>query len=108
MSNKRTIARPYAKAMFATMNNEDSSKAKALIPLLQILAIAVKEPKMDQAIKNPSLTQDQIVDCLIHVCTDVDANHVKVFGKKRLHKWLAYLHDANRLDCLPDIYDVVS
>lgn len=103
MSNIRTIARPYAKAMFAAMQESDASKAASLVPLLEILSVAVKEPSMDQAIKNPSIQPDQIVDCLVSACEDINADQVKAFGKQRLQHWLGYLTQAKRLSCLPEI-----
>ena len=106
MSNIRTIARPYAKAMFAAMIDTDASKAKSLVPLLTILSIAVKEHDVDQAIKNPSISNDVVVDCLVATCEEADGDHVNQFGKERLQHWLGYLGQAKRLNCLPQIADL--
>lgn|GEM_PF-68816 len=103
MSEKRTIARPYARALFADVQSKDDKTSSALANLLNILAQAVQAKDIDQAIKNPSIQNDQVIDVLVGICEEADAASLKTFTKDRLNEWLNLLSAADRLGFLPDI-----
>ena len=104
MAEIRTIARPYARAMFmAGQDNADS-----LLRLLAILSQAVVVFEMDQAIKNPSILREDIINVLIGICEDADIASLNLFGKGELVRWLRLLSRAKRLACLPQIAELFA
>jgi F-type H+-transporting ATPase subunit delta len=108
VSEKRTIARPYARALFADAQGKDAQTLEALASLLDILAMSVKVSDMDQAIKNPNVQSEQVIEILAGICEDADATSVKTFGKDHLNEWLVLLSSANRLGYLPEMAELFS
>ena len=104
MAEKRTIARPYARAMFQNAQDDNDSFLK----LLKILALAVLMTDIDQAIKNPSIQNDQVITFLVDICEDADAVSLEQFGRNCLVRWLRLLSAAKRLECLPQIAELFS
>lgn len=103
MSEKRTIARPYARALFADVADKDAQTAQALAQLLDVLAQAVVVTEIEQAIKNPSVADEQVIQLLVAIAEDANAAACKQFGTARLTEWLTLFCAAKRLDVMPDI-----
>ncbi len=108
MAEKRTIARPYARAMFMNVQDQAQENKDSLAKLLKILADAVLFPDIDQAIKNPSILHEEIIDVLISICEDADRGALQQFGKDQIIRWLALLSAAKRLECLPQIAELFA
>jgi F-type H+-transporting ATPase subunit delta len=108
VAEKRTIARPYARAMFMNVQDHAQGNADSLAKLLKILADAVVFPDIDQAIKNPSILHEEIINVLIRICEDVDSDSLHQYGKDHLIRWLALLGAAKRLECLPQIAELFA
>ena len=71
-SELTTIARPYARAAFATAINDD--RLTQWSSMLKLLAAVSKNGRVQSKLKNPALTQNQRAQFLIDICGDqIDA-----------------------------------
>lgn len=108
MTDKRTIARPYARAIFDQASAGTKALAHAWENMHAILAIAVQTPECAHIIKNPIIDNAQIIDWLVETCEKVDADGMQQVTPKALKNWLSVLNDAERLLYLPDIAALYS
>src|SRR3990167_10402117 len=100
MSNHKTIARPYAKAVFehALIVNQLESWSK----MLGSLAVIVSDSALVRFINNPATLPSQHAQ-LISQVMDIQANSEDETGLKNFIKTLAF---NKRLLVLPDIYEL--
>ncbi len=67
-----TIARPYARAAFATAINND--RLTQWSAMLKLLAAVAKDSKVQSRLDNPAMTQQQRAQFLVGICGDqIDA-----------------------------------
>lgn len=93
MTDKFTIARPYAKAAFAYAVAE--GQLKRWSDMLQTVAFAVMDPQMMLLLKNPQFTREQIYDLVLDICGKVLDEHGRNF--------IRLLIDNQRLTLMPEI-----
>jgi len=88
------LARPYAKALFASAN--DTNNLESISGELKIMAVASKTEEVINTIENPSLSRQEVVDIL-----------VKLFEEsvsKTSTKLVEILAENKRLNLLESIY----
>ena len=107
MTDTRTIARPYARALFAHAQGT-KGLSQAWEQLHVVLAAAVQDPALALALKNPNIDNALLVDLLADICEEADAAGMKKVGRDACINWLKLLNNANRLDCLPAIAEQFS
>lgn len=93
MSDNTTIARPYAKAAFATALQDDSIAAWSAF--LSTATIVVQNPQITTLLKNPKVTTQQRFDCLSDICQKTLQEPQRNF--------LKLLSQQHRLLILPEI-----
>jgi F-type H+-transporting ATPase subunit delta len=93
MAETITVARPYAQAAFNYATEQQSLREWS--DMLALLATVAADPDMARLIDSPHLTEKQLADLIIDVCsdrlTDKGTNFVRVLSANR------------RLELLPDI-----
>jgi F-type H+-transporting ATPase subunit delta len=96
MSETATIARPYAKAIFA--HALAANKLSKWSDILHYLAIAASDKEMRKFIRDPAATKAQQVELLL-------ALFAKPFSheKATIEEFVIQLVDNKRLNLLPDI-----
>ena len=72
MSEKRTIARPYARALFAELQGQDPAVLSSYSQLLALLAQVVVVDAVDQVIKNPVVSREQVVSLLLDIANEAN------------------------------------
>lgn len=77
MAQLTTLARPYAKAAFATA--ESSGQLAAWSQALQTLAAVVVQPQVQNFLGNPSNTANMQAQALIEICGDALSGAVQNF-----------------------------
>ncbi len=94
MQDKKTIARPYAQAVFETASEE--SKLTEWSEMLGLLEVVVTDAQMKAVLTNPKLDTKALTDLILGVCgkalSETGSNLVKV------------LADAGRLSLVPELY----
>ena len=93
MAEKTTIARPYAKAVFALAEAE--GKLGEWSEMLQLLASIASDADIKALVGNPSVKQDD----LISLFTDVAGDKLNEQGKNLV----SVLLESKRVDVLPEI-----
>ena len=106
MTDKRTIARPYANAIFDQVCAGSAEQAHAWEVIHHILAAAVNTPACACLLKNPIIDNTQVITWLVDVCNEVDANSIKAVSKQAITKWLDVLDANDRLLLLPEIAEL--
>lgn len=99
MSESITIARPYAKAIFA--HALDAKKLAKWSTLLRDLAQVVLDPQAIHFFSNPTSSSEQKSRLLLTVCRHEQAEHD---DQKAMENLVALLSENKRLLLLPDIY----
>ena len=90
------LARPYAKALFATAL--EIEKLEDMASELKIMAIASESVEVTNTIENPTLSRQQLVDTLVNLFEDSITD-----TSKRL---LSILAENKRLNLLQPIYSI--
>jgi len=88
-----TLARPYARAAFDTAQAQD--KLTAWLRLLECLAATVRDPLMQQLLRNPKYNANQLADVCIRL-------HEKLLDQAG-RNFIMLLAEQRRLLALPDI-----
>ena len=88
------LARPYAKALFASANEEN--KIEEMADELKIMAAASKSTGVINTIENPVLSRQEVVDILVNLFEDSIS--------KKSKKLLEILSENKRLNLLESIY----
>ena len=88
------LARPYAKALFASANEEN--KIEEMADELKIMAAASKSKGVINTIENPVLSRQEVVDILVNLFEDSIS--------KKSKKLLEILSENKRLNLLESIY----
>lgn len=96
MSNTSTIARPYAKAAFATALQDKTVTAWSV--LLNTAKTVVCDSQMAILLKNPRITPKQRFECLTDICATVMHEPGRNFFK--------LLANQDRLLVLPEIAEL--
>ncbi|MDK1023439.1 MAG: F0F1 ATP synthase subunit delta [Gammaproteobacteria bacterium] len=89
-----TIARPYARAAFATALDND--RLADWSSMLEVLAAVSCDSTVQSMLENPSLVQDQRAKFLIDICGD----QIDDMGKN----FLSLLAEYKRISLLPEVY----
>lgn len=95
-----TIARPYAKAVFAEA--KASKQFESWTDVLNVLAIMVQDALLTQTIDDPKLSQKQLIDLLLDIVDAATPAATNKLGDK-LYNFLWLLIDEKRLNTLTDI-----
>ncbi len=66
MTEKATLARPYAEAIFKTAKASES--AEKWSEMLEFIAVVVQNPDIAGAADNPKIKQQKFVDLLLDIC----------------------------------------
>jgi F-type H+-transporting ATPase subunit delta len=106
VTDKRTIARPYANAIFDQACAGSKKQAHAWEVIHHILAAAVETPACARLLKNPIIDNAQVIAWLVDVCNEVDADSVKDISKEAIKQWLEVLDANDRLLLLPEIAEL--
>ena len=93
MAELTTLARPYAKAVFADAN--ENGALDTWTTVLGLLSACVAEPKVKQYLANPSLTSQQHAQTVIEVCGDQLNEAAK--------NLVVVLAENKRLELLPEV-----
>lgn len=93
MAELTTLARPYAKAVFAEANEKGA--LDAWTSMLALMSACVSEPKLQQYLAAPSLTSQQQAQTLIEVCGDQLNEAAK--------NLVVVLAENKRLELLPEV-----
>ncbi len=93
MQEKTTIARPYARAVFETANEE--SKLTEWSAMLGLLEAVVTDVQMKPVLATPKLDAAALTDFILDVC----GSGLSVTGKN----FVKVLANAGRLSLLPEI-----
>ena len=88
------LARPYAKALFASAN--EANKIEEMADELKIMAAASKSKGVINTIENPVLSRQEVVDILVNLFEDSIS--------KKSKKLLEILSENKRLNLLESIY----
>lgn len=103
MSEKRSIARPYAKAAFY------ASKSAHQLPLwslaLNQLSLIIQDSKMKSLLKNPHYTRSQFVE-LLNSLLCVALNNKSEKNNTSIENFIKVLSEKKRLNLLPDISEL--
>lgn len=96
MSKNTTIARPYAKAAFATALQDKTISDWS--NFLNTAKLVISNPQIITLLKNPKITNEQRFDCLADIC------------KQTMHEpqsnFLRLLSSQHRLLILPEIAEL--
>ena len=92
------LARPYAKALFASAN--EANNIEEMADELKIMAGASKSKGVINTIENPVLSRQEIVDILVNLFEDSIS--------KKSQKLLEILSENKRLNLLESIYIILS
>lgn len=101
MAEQSTIARPYAKAIYAMACQSDHVLVWSQV--LEVLSITVSDPFVLAKIDNPVVSDSQLQAFLlgiIHDCLDLTEDQIKT----RVEKTIALLIQWHRLSIIKDIY----
>ncbi len=100
MAQNFTVARPYAKALFAFALEQNQPTTWQ--ELLHILGLLVQDPSMQTVLVNPEITDARKVDV---ICDTVKAIKKDLSDEieTRLRHILSIVAQAKRLEALPDI-----
>ena len=96
MEESKTIARPYAKAIFATALDDKSLEETS--NELHSITLATSSPEVTNAIEDPKMSRKQVVDLLM-----------ELFSKEvsqKSEKLLLILAENKRLNLLHPIYSI--
>lgn len=96
MAELTTLARPYAKAVFAEANEKKALDTWSTD--LALLAACVADVKVDEFLKNPALTAQQQADTVIEICGEQLTSTAK--------NLVVILAENNRLALLPEISEL--
>lgn len=100
MASHITIARPYAKALFEYAS--EHNQVDAWLAALSVLAITVGQGDVQQMLKNPEQSQQDMVELLKDVARAVIAAELSSLGDGFVN-FLSLLAENKRLNILPDI-----
>ena len=89
------LARPYAKALFASAN--ESNNLEEMANELKIIAAASKSEGVINTIENPTLSRKEVVDILVNLFEESVS--------KTSQKLLEILAENKRLNLLESIYN---
>ena len=90
------LARPYAKALFASAN--ESNNLEEMANELKIIAAASKSEGVINTIENPTLSRKEVVDILVNLFEESIS--------KTSQKLLEILAENKRLNLLESIYNI--
>lgn len=93
MAELTTLARPYAKAVFAQASEKGTLDAWSAE--LALLSACVTEPKVEEFLANPSFTSQQQAQTVIEVCGDQ--------LKEAAKNLVVVLAENKRLELLPEV-----
>ena len=98
MAEKSTLARPYAKAIFALARENDDLEAWA--NFLQVAGHVVSEPSVAALLSSPHVSEAQLVELIAAPCREAAwQGSVEKLGQN----FLSVLAQNRRLDVLPQI-----
>lgn len=100
MARNLTAARPYAKAIFSDANQDGA--AESWSPVLQVLAAAASESKVNALLNDPKISHDKWHGFFLSICEQIVPKEVKRL-KDKLNNFLLLLVENKRLTLLPDI-----
>ena len=102
MQNHKTIARPYAKALFSIASEKQQCPVWAEI--LPILACLAEQPAFYAMTMNPAIASDDLTAFIVSVI--VEQVTVTELTQNELCRFINILHADKRLAILPSIADV--
>ncbi len=100
MASHITVARPYAKALFEFASQH--KQVDAWLSVLSILSITLGQASLQQWLKNPMQSQQDLVELVLDVVSETAQAEKKVLGES-LKNFLLLLAEAKRLSIMPDI-----
>lgn len=96
MSEKNTIARPYAQAIFELAG--DRGDITQWSQNLEFLALLVRDPQIQDLLSNPRLTERQLSELFLHICAESLDEYAKNF--------VLLLAEKRRFAVLPEIAEL--
>ena len=96
MAETLTVARPYAEAVFALADRQNTLGKWS--PLLERLAVIAADPGAREVIRDPKLGADRVYAVLAELCGEM------LFEEAQ--RFLRVLIENGRLDALPEIRDL--
>ena len=101
MAENRTLARPYANALFELAR--DGATLPAWSAALDALAVALRDPGVVAILERPSLDDATRVALVCDLGTALDATAAETLASPQCQNLLRLLADNGRLAVLPDI-----
>jgi F-type H+-transporting ATPase subunit delta len=96
MTEKATLARPYAEAVFKIAKASDT--AEKWSEMLAFIAVVVQDSDIAGAAENPKIEQQKFVDLLLNICADQVNDHGVNF--------LRLLVENHRLSLVPQMTEL--
>lgn len=105
MSNNTTIARPYAKAAFATALQDKTISDWS--DFLKTAKTVIRDPQIITLLKNPKITTEQRFDCLADICKQTmhesQSNFLRLLASQ--HRLLIFPEIAELFEALRTEYE---
>lgn len=104
MAENRTLARPYARAVFelARTGNALGAWSRAL----NAAAAVVADERVSELLGNPRVDEDALVGLVCEVAGEADAEAAATLGAEQGRNFLRLLADNDRLAALPEIAEL--
>lgn len=100
MAQHLTIARPYARAIFAEAQLQKSIDAWSLV--LQALALITKDNEVEALLNNPNISSEKWFEFYSAACETIAENELSKI-QKQFDNFLRLIIENRRLFVLPDI-----
>lgn len=104
MSQHVTIARPYAKAVFAVAKSSDDA-LQVWLQVLQTLSVLMKEQRIEHLVSDPRVTEHQLLDEMVGLVEAVMAGRMGAFGEK-VDNFIHLLIEHKRLTASDAIFAI--
>ena len=101
MADHKTVARPYASALFQVAR--DAGELARWSAALSLLAEALRDEGLQAWLASPRLTDEQRLSVLLEIAQAADAEAASVLAQAQAGNFLRLLAENDRLAVLPDI-----
>ncbi len=103
MAEYLTVARPYAKALYAQASSHNT--VDAWLNILYILGLVADNKNIQHMVADPTVSSQRIIDMLHTLCQEVSPSHLTSI-QQPLANFLALLCQDKRLVVLPAIFEL--
>lgn len=103
MAENKTIARPYARAVFSMA--QQSQQVAEWNAVLVLLAQIIAEANVKSLVEDPKISDQQVITLIAELVAQVYTEQAHALGEL-LHNFIALLCSSRRLFVLPEIVEV--